>query len=140
FSTDDERWAAVLSRNPLADGHFLYCVTTTQVYCRPTCVSRRPTRANVVFVRTVAEAEALRCRACKRCKPAERENPAERRRNDVIERLKRSLLDGGPERVTVKSVAEELGVSMWHLNRMFKKRVGAPPQQWAQEMRRARSK
>jgi len=139
FSTDDERWAAVSSRNPLADGHFFYCVLTTQIYCRPTCAARRPSRANVAYATTIAEAEALRCRPCKRCKPAETENPTDKRRNDVIERLKVALLDNGESRVTVKSIAEEMGVSMWHLNRTFKKKVGMPPQQWAHEMRRGQS-
>jgi methylphosphotriester-DNA--protein-cysteine methyltransferase len=135
YSTADERWEAVLSRDPLAAGHFLYCVMTTLIYCRPTCAARRPSRANVEFVLTPAEAEALGCGPCKRCKPRETEDPAERRRNDAIEQLKTALLEG-EVRVTVKSIAEELGISMWHLNRLFKKKVGQPPQQWAQEMRR----
>jgi AraC family transcriptional regulator, regulatory protein of adaptative response / methylated-DNA-[protein]-cysteine methyltransferase len=113
---------------------------TTLIYCRPTCPSRRPLRANVLFVDTPAEAEAHRCRPCKRCKPDEAEDPTEKRQNDAIERLKRALLEQNPEnKVTVKSAAEDMGVSMWHLNRLFKKKVGMPPKQWAHEMTRARS-
>jgi len=31
FLTDDARWEAVLNRNALANGHFLYCVKTTSI-------------------------------------------------------------------------------------------------------------
>lgn len=64
-----------------------------------------------------------------------------------MEKLKSALLGeskargmGGDQtkvsKVTVKKVAKEIGVSMWHLNRLFKKIVGCPPQAWAQEQKR----
>src|SRR5579871_5920114 len=74
-------WAAVLARDPDAEGRFVYGVVTTGVYCRPTCPSRRPLRANVRFFADGAEAEATGLRPCKRCRPTE-SPPAERRRSE----------------------------------------------------------
>ena len=47
--SDDARWHSVLARDAGADGAFVYAVSTTGVYCRPSCPSRRPRRANVAF-------------------------------------------------------------------------------------------
>lgn len=38
----DPRWASVMQRDASADGAFVYAVSTTGVYCRPSCPSRRP--------------------------------------------------------------------------------------------------
>lgn len=70
--TDDERWAAVVRRDPAADGVFYVAVKTTGIYCRPVCPSR-PLRKNVSFHATPVEAEAAGFRACKRCKPNQQE-------------------------------------------------------------------
>ena len=58
YATDDERWAAVVARAHEADGHFYYSVRSTGVYCRPSCPSRTPRRANVAFHATALDAEA----------------------------------------------------------------------------------
>ncbi len=69
--TATDCWQAVLDRDPAAEGRFVYAVTTTGIFCRPTCASRRPRRENVTFFETVDEAEAAGFRACKRCRPKE---------------------------------------------------------------------
>ena len=66
--TDDARWDAMQRRDRAADGTFLFAVTTTGVYCRPSC-SGRPLRRNVAFYETAQAARADGYRACKRCKP-----------------------------------------------------------------------
>ena len=68
FASDDEKWAARERRDPAADGHFVFSVATTGVYCRPSC-SGRPLRRNVRFHRDGAEARADGFRPCKRCRP-----------------------------------------------------------------------
>lgn len=67
---DAARWAALQARDARADGRFVYGVSTTGVYCRPSCPSRRPQRSNVVFYDSSAAAERAGFRACKRCRPA----------------------------------------------------------------------
>ena len=65
----DPRWAAVVARDPEADGKFFYSVRTTGVYCRPSCAARPARPENVQFHATRAEAERAGFRACKRCRP-----------------------------------------------------------------------
>ena len=69
FSDDESRWQSLVTRDPAADGAFVYSVKTTGVYCRPTCPSRLAHRSNVRFHATCEEAETAGFRACKRCKP-----------------------------------------------------------------------
>src|SRR6266478_8281907 len=71
FRSDNEKWQAVLTRDPAADEQFYYSVRTTGVYCRPSCAARVARRENVRFHATIAEAERCGFRACKRCKPKE---------------------------------------------------------------------
>ncbi|HEX5764491.1 MAG TPA: Ada metal-binding domain-containing protein, partial [Woeseiaceae bacterium] len=68
-ATADSWWDAIISRDPAADGSFFYAVRTTGVYCRPTCPSKRPRRANVEFFATGEAAEKAGFRPCKRCSP-----------------------------------------------------------------------
>lgn len=68
FATDDAKWAACVARDSAAEGAFWSCVSTTGVYCRPSCAGR-PLRKNVTFVATRAEAERAGYRPCKRCRP-----------------------------------------------------------------------
>ena len=66
---DEERWQAVRRRDGAYDGRFVFAVSTTGIYCRPSCASRPAKRENVAFFPTAAEAEKAGYRACKRCRP-----------------------------------------------------------------------
>src|SRR5262245_10740840 len=76
FNEDERRWEAVLKLVAGPDGPFVLGVTSTGIYCRPSCPARKPLRKNVRFYAGCAEAEAAGFRACKRCKP-NAESPAE---------------------------------------------------------------
>src|SRR5437868_13715421 len=65
----DPRWAAVVARDPTADGAFFYSVRTTGVYCRPSCKARLAQPENVDFHASTREAEAAGFRPCERCRP-----------------------------------------------------------------------
>jgi hypothetical protein len=65
----DPRWAAVVARAHSADGSFYYSVSTTGVYCRPSCPARHAKPSHVRFHRTRADAERAGFRPCRRCKP-----------------------------------------------------------------------
>src|SRR5262245_49959419 len=69
YATRAQRWAAVQRRDAGADGHFLFSVDTTGVYCRPSCAARAPRPENVSFHADCAAAERAGFRACKRCRP-----------------------------------------------------------------------
>jgi hypothetical protein len=66
---DDCRWRAVVERDARVDGAFVYAVSTTGVFCRPSCGARTPLRKNVSFYRAPPEARLAGFRACKRCTP-----------------------------------------------------------------------
>jgi len=65
----DTAWTAVESRDDRYDGRFVYAVSSTGIYCRPSCPARHAKPSHVRFHRTRADAERAGFRACKRCKP-----------------------------------------------------------------------
>ena len=69
LTRDEDRWAAVIRRDPYADGAFYYAVRTTGVYCRPSCAARPARRENVSFHESCEAAERAGFRPCKRCRP-----------------------------------------------------------------------
>ncbi len=131
----DARHAALVARDPSADGHFVYSVETTGVYCRPSCAARRPKRENIGFHATPADAERAGFRPCKRCRP-DQARLAERQAARVAE-LCRLIEDGDP-RPTLKRLAEHSGWSTFHTHRIFKAVTGVTPHAYARAHRAKR--
>ena len=69
MKTDDRRWEAVAAKDSRFDGQFVFAVSSTKIYCRPSCPSRRPRRERVTFFDLPAAAEQAGFRACLRCEP-----------------------------------------------------------------------
>jgi AraC family transcriptional regulator of adaptative response/methylated-DNA-[protein]-cysteine methyltransferase len=124
---DDGRWRAVLTRDGAQDGLFVYGVSTTGVYCKPSCPSRRPGRSRVSFYPTPDDAEAAGYRACLRCQPRARGRPWER----PIELARLYLDQHATEKVTLEHLSEVVGLSPFHLQRTFKRIVGVTPKAYA---------
>ena len=125
---DAARYSAVRSRDARFDGWFFVAVTSTGIYCRPSCPSppARPTR--VRFFPTAAAAQRAGFRACKRCVPdATPGSPEWDRRADVVGRAMRLIADGVVDRDGVPGLARRLGYSERHLNRLLIAEVGAGP-------------
>jgi AraC family transcriptional regulator of adaptative response/methylated-DNA-[protein]-cysteine methyltransferase len=132
FLSDDERWEALVRRDPQAGGEFVYGVLTTGVYCRPTCSSRLPNRENVRFFRTSKEAEQAGFRPCKRCKP----ESTDWRQPQTRAILKACRMIGEADTPpSLKELAHVAGLSLFHFQRLFKKIVGVTPKQYAMEKR-----
>lgn len=68
---DDVLYNALLTKDPSFEGYFYAGITSTGIFCRPTCTARKPKRENVLFFRTPQEAQLNGFRACKICKPIE---------------------------------------------------------------------
>ena len=66
---NDVRWQRIVARDKTADGTLWYSVSTTGVYCRPSCPSRVANPINVQLHDTLEEARATGFRPCKRCNP-----------------------------------------------------------------------
>jgi AraC family transcriptional regulator of adaptative response/methylated-DNA-[protein]-cysteine methyltransferase len=135
FKTDRARWRAVTERDPNADGHFLFAVTTTGVYCRPQCRSRLPNRENVRFFTRQNAAKAAGFRACKRCQP-DAQSPA-KKRSQTIARVCR-LIDAAEPTPTLAQVASAVHMSPFHLHRLFKTETGLTPRVYAAARRAQR--
>jgi AraC family transcriptional regulator of adaptative response/methylated-DNA-[protein]-cysteine methyltransferase len=124
FVSDAQRWAAVVARNPAADGAFYYSVRTTGVYCRPSCGSRTARRENVGFHMDCAAAEAAGFRPCKRCRP--NEGSLTQRQAESIARACR-LIETSIESPTLDELAATAGLSRFHFHRVFKQQTGLTP-------------
>ena len=124
YESPEDRWAAVVGRDPGADGTFLYAVSTTGVFCRPSCSSKRPLRKNVVFFETAEAASRAGYRACRRCAPG-RPDPR-RERASLFVRACRLLEREEP--VRNGELARLLGLNAFTLQRLFKRQVGVTPQ------------
>ena len=121
-----EQYRAIDARDPRFDGQFVTAVSSTGIYCRPSCPARTPKPANVRFYRTSAAAHEAGYRACKRCLPeAVPGNPDWNLRGDVAARAMRLVADGEVDRTGVSGLAARLGYSPRHLNRILCQEVGA---------------
>ena len=127
-------WQAVSTRDASRDGVFFYGVITTGVYCRPSCASR-PLQKHVRYYPTVEAAEAAGLRACKRCRPREATSDATAMR---IQALCRYIEAHADESLSLESLAAQVHLSPFHLQRRFKAITGVTPRQY-QEACRLRS-
>lgn len=133
--TGDPRWARIVARDRSADGQFWYSVSTTGVYCRPSCPSRRARPEHVRLHDTLESAQASGCRPCKRCHPDEAGSAS--RTAELIARACR-LIDAGDEAPSLPELASQLGLSSSHLHRLFKAQTGLTPKAYAAAQRAAR--
>lgn len=122
--SDHDRWQLVLNRDRRADGLFWYSVSSTGIYCRPSCPSRRPSRRQVQFHVSSAVAEQAGFRACRRCHPNEID------RTTRMVALVQATLDDAEGQVSLDELAALTGWSGPHLQRTFKKEVGVSPKQY----------
>jgi len=122
--TTTDAWRAVAERDASYDGQFVYAVKSTHIYCRPSCPSRRPSRENVSFFTTPADAEREGYRACKRC------DPRAERGDTAIEKARAYLDAAGERAVPLTELATHAGVSASHLQRSFKRAVGVSPKEY----------
>jgi AraC family transcriptional regulator of adaptative response/methylated-DNA-[protein]-cysteine methyltransferase len=127
-ATEDDRWRAVQRRDRAADGAFLYAVSTTGVYCRPSCGARLPRRAHVTFHASCAAAEAAGFRACKRCRPNEPDLTT--RRSAAVARACR-LIERAEGMPSLDTLAAAAGLSRFHFQRVFKETTGVTPRAYA---------
>lgn len=120
----DPRWAAILARDPTADGRFWYSVASTGVYCRPSCGARRPRPENVGFHSSTEAAEQAGFRPCQRCRP---DLPPLAERHAVIVTELCRHIERAEAPASLGELAERAGLSSAHLHRVFKSVTGLTP-------------
>ena len=132
YATDQARWEALVRRDLNASGPFVYGVLTTFIYCRPACASRLPKYENVRFFDTCKQAEKAGFRPCKRCHPTS-ETGQSRLSAAIVKAC--HIIETCEEHLPLNNLANEVGLSPFHFQRLFKKMVGVTPKQYAMEMR-----
>jgi AraC family transcriptional regulator, regulatory protein of adaptative response / methylated-DNA-[protein]-cysteine methyltransferase len=128
FSTDAERWAAVVRRDRQADGRFYFAVETTGIYCRPSCPARRPRRQHVQFHATCAAAEQAGFRPCQRCRP---QDPALAAQYAVAVEQACRLMEHAETVPRLEQLAAAVGMSRYHFHRVFTALTGITPKAYA---------
>lgn len=132
--TNEELWRAVEAKDSRFDGSFVFAVSSTHIYCRPSCPSRRPRRERVTFFNLPETAEAAGFRACLRCHPKDATTISPqveivRRACLLIEELQKE------GRVDLNTLGTRLGISSFHLQRTFKSIMGVTPRQYVEAQR-----
>ena len=135
---DEQRWLATEARDAGCDGAFVFAVSSTGIYCRPSCPSRRPKRQNVAFYALPEAAERAGYRACFRCKP--RETAAADPRIEAVRQTCRHIEDADESPPTLATLAAQVDLSPHHLQRTFKRYMGISPRQYADARRIERLK
>ncbi len=134
-TASDRRWLAVTQRDAKADGRFFYSVSTTGVYCRPSCASRLALRQHVRFHASAAEAERAGFRACKRCRP-DRLSLAEEHAAKIEETCRH--IETAETMPSLAEMAKRSGLSTYHFHRVFKEVTGVTPKAYAAALRAKR--
>jgi AraC family transcriptional regulator of adaptative response/methylated-DNA-[protein]-cysteine methyltransferase len=129
-------WGAVLARDARFDGRLVYGVSTTGVFCRPSCPSRRPHRSHVSFFATPGEARAAGFRPCRRCTPERELAPG----SAAVEQVRIHIDAHLDDRLTLERLAAVAGLSPAHLQRSFKSRLGLSPRDYVRARRAERFK
>ncbi len=128
FSSDRDRWTAVVERDAKADDIFYYSVATTGVYCRPSCAARLARRENVAFHDTCADAEQAGFRPCKLCRP--NEAPLAERHAGAVATACR-LIETAEDVPNLETLAKAVSMSRYHFHRIFKSVTGMTPKAYA---------
>ncbi len=139
WTTDSEKlWRAVTSKDNRFDGSFVFAVSSTGIYCRPSCPSRRPRRERVSFFRLPEAAEQAGFRACRRCHP--RRAVAVDPQVEVVRRACRFIDDNEEDNIDLTTLGERVGLSAFYLQRTFKNVMGITPRQYSETRRTSRFK
>ncbi|QNQ07827.1 bifunctional DNA-binding transcriptional regulator/O6-methylguanine-DNA methyltransferase Ada [Sphingomonas alpina] len=129
----DTAWTAFSARDRSFDGRFVVAVTSTGIYCKPSCPARHPKRENVRFYRDPADARAGGFRACLRCKPDE----VGRDRIAVARAV--ALIEAAEDIVALDDLAAQVGYAPHHFHRLFKRATGVTPAAYARGLRAQRA-
>lgn len=129
----NKAWAAFSARDRSFDEQFVGAVTTTGIYCKPSCPARHPSRRNVEFYADGAGARAAGYRACLRCRPDE----VGRDREAVAKAL--SLIEATEDMLSLERLAKAVGYAPHHFHRLFKRNTGLTPAAYGRGLRARRA-
>ncbi|MFC4101954.1 bifunctional transcriptional activator/DNA repair enzyme AdaA [Paenibacillus xanthanilyticus] len=127
----DQQWEAIIACDNASNGAFIYAVTTTRIFCRPSCKSREPKRDHVVVFDSARDAAGAGFRACKRCKPTGDRLPDQEWVHQITDYIDTHL----QEDLSLESLSQICHGSVFHMHRTFKRLQGETPVQYIQHRR-----
>jgi AraC family transcriptional regulator, regulatory protein of adaptative response / methylated-DNA-[protein]-cysteine methyltransferase len=131
FIDPESAWQQIVARDRNAS--FVYGVTTTGVFCKPGCSSRRPLRDHVRFFQTVDEAQAAGFRSCKKCRPgAARGTIAS---SSSLEKIRGYIERHHDRPIHLEELGRIAGLSPFTVQRLFKREMGVSPLQYQRALR-----
>jgi AraC family transcriptional regulator of adaptative response/methylated-DNA-[protein]-cysteine methyltransferase len=133
--SDDPRWTRIVMRDKTADGQLWYSVSTTGVYCRPSCPSRIANPKNVQLHDSLESARATGFRPCRRCNP---DGPSIDAENAALVAKACRIIEESEEEPSLEKLAETIGRSPSHFHRLFKATIGLTPKDYAAAYRAKR--
>jgi AraC family transcriptional regulator, regulatory protein of adaptative response / methylated-DNA-[protein]-cysteine methyltransferase len=125
---DDPRWERIVARDKTADGHLWYSVSTTGVYCRPSCPSRIANPKNVQLHDSLESAKATGFRSCRRCNP---DGPSIQAENAARVAQACRIIEESEEEPSLEELADTIGRSSSYFHRLFKATTGLTPKDYA---------
>jgi len=131
FLDFEKCWQMVIAHDTHSDGLFVYAVSSTRIFCRPSCPSRRPKRDGVQFFDSPQKAVVEGFRACKRCRPEHDLDAAKQRVQQACDFIETHL----DENLSLADLSQKLKISPTHLQRTFKQTLGVSPRQYADALR-----
>jgi len=131
--TEAEMTAAWQRRDASYDGVFYFGVTTTGIFCRPSCPSR-PKREHLEFFSGCGEAVSAGYRPCKRCQPelASGQPPA------WVAQLMARAAAAPDEKISAREL-RALGLPPERVRRWFQKNHGLTFAAWCRGLRLSRA-
>ena len=135
---DEQRWHVFMARDATYDGQFVVAVRSTGIYCRPSCPARRPRRENTVFYPAPVEAEGAGYRPCRRCHPEQDGSPSVQAA--WVAQACRLIEAAADQPPSLTELADQLGLSPHHVQRVFKRVMGISPRQYGEAYRLGRVK
>ncbi|HEY0230801.1 MAG TPA: Ada metal-binding domain-containing protein, partial [Dokdonella sp.] len=116
------------TRDARFDGLFFTAVTSTGIYCRPTCPAPSPKAHNIRYYDSAAAAAAAGFRPCLRCRPeAAPGSPLHRAKSELVAGALRLIEQGALDGGSLPQLAARVGVGERHLRRVFAEELGASP-------------
>jgi AraC family transcriptional regulator, regulatory protein of adaptative response / methylated-DNA-[protein]-cysteine methyltransferase len=130
---DAQRYRILRDKDAAWDGHFVFAVKTTGIFCKPSCAARTPRPHNVEYFDRPAAAIVAGYRACLRCRPGE-SVPLHPR---WLEEVCRFIQDAESE-PRLQELAQLAGCSASTFQRAFKAALGVSPKEYALALRHER--
>lgn len=127
----DEMWEKIIACDSTYDGLFYTAVKTTKIYCRPSCRSRKPKKINVDFYQDILEVESAGFRACKRCQPEVEHSP----HTELVRTVTGFLVNHYRQKLTLQDIADHVGMSPYHLERVFQQETSETPRSYLEKIR-----